>query len=239
MSAGLDSLGSVEFSNVLAQKLGMQMPGTLVFDYPSIRAVTDFLTAQLLKSAAAAGGAAGPTAAAPEGDVEEDEEEEDTSSQTWAQGKSQADLQLLGLASAPQLAAAQRPLAVLTVVTRPVMGGSVSLPPGGLLAGVASDHIHRVPFERWDLDMAEALQHDTMTLSAQANLLGGQGGVGAPRSCFGVAALRMHSTIGRLNWWEVGVLHPRAYTWHMTPASGLLLLGLLAVWRLHDPRRPL
>ena len=43
MSAGLDSLGSVEFANVLAQKLGMQMPGTLVFDSPSVRAVTDFL----------------------------------------------------------------------------------------------------------------------------------------------------------------------------------------------------
>lgn len=49
MAAGLDSLGSVEFSNVLAQKLSMQMPGTLIFDYPSIRAVSDYLTQQMPK----------------------------------------------------------------------------------------------------------------------------------------------------------------------------------------------
>jgi hypothetical protein len=51
MSAGLDSLGSVEFANVLGQKLGIAMPGTLVFDYPTASAVTAYLSAQMLKAA--------------------------------------------------------------------------------------------------------------------------------------------------------------------------------------------
>lgn len=51
MSAGLDSLGSVEFANVLGQKLGIAMPGTLVFDYPTASAVTAYLSAQMVKTA--------------------------------------------------------------------------------------------------------------------------------------------------------------------------------------------
>ena len=43
MSAGLDSLGSVEFANVLSRQFGMQMPGTLVFDYPTVNAVSAYL----------------------------------------------------------------------------------------------------------------------------------------------------------------------------------------------------
>ncbi|KAK9815806.1 hypothetical protein WJX72_009873 [[Myrmecia] bisecta] len=44
MSAGLDSLGSVEFANSLSRRMGVQMPSTLVFDYPTIAAVTAYLT---------------------------------------------------------------------------------------------------------------------------------------------------------------------------------------------------
>lgn len=47
MSAGLDSLGSVEFANVLSRRFGMQMPGTLVFDYPTVNAVAAFLHSKL------------------------------------------------------------------------------------------------------------------------------------------------------------------------------------------------
>ena len=40
MSSGLDSLGAVELRNSLEAALGVSLPGTLVFDYPSIEAIT-------------------------------------------------------------------------------------------------------------------------------------------------------------------------------------------------------
>ena len=51
MSAGLDSLGSVEFANVLSRQFGMQMPGTLVFDYPTVNAVSAYLFEKLAAAA--------------------------------------------------------------------------------------------------------------------------------------------------------------------------------------------
>lgn len=165
MSAGLDSLGSVEFANVLGQKLGMQarhmragesalrgvdrgaacnpcvlrsfahcwrfkhsgnnwcssgcrsapallltqMPGTLVFDYPSVRAVTEYLAAQMLKARAASLPAEG-------GD------EHDTPSDSA--GVSEVDevplpggSQLAGITWGP----AQRHLAVTSAAVQPLM----------------------------------------------------------------------------------------------------------------------
>lgn len=51
MSAGLDSLGSVEFANVLSRQFGMQMPGTLVFDYPTVNAISAYLFDKLAAAA--------------------------------------------------------------------------------------------------------------------------------------------------------------------------------------------
>ena len=51
ISAGLDSLGSVEFANVLSRQFGMQMPGTLVFDYPTVNAVSAYLFEKLAAAA--------------------------------------------------------------------------------------------------------------------------------------------------------------------------------------------
>lgn len=51
MSAGLDSLGSVEFANVLSRQFGMQMPGTLVFDYPTVNAIAAYLFEKLAAAA--------------------------------------------------------------------------------------------------------------------------------------------------------------------------------------------
>ena len=41
--AGLDSIGAVEFRNTLATKYGMQLPATLVFDYPTLSNLAAFL----------------------------------------------------------------------------------------------------------------------------------------------------------------------------------------------------
>jgi hypothetical protein len=44
MSAGLDSLGAVELKNSLEGALGISLPQTLVFDYPTKDALTRYLT---------------------------------------------------------------------------------------------------------------------------------------------------------------------------------------------------
>ena len=45
MEAGIDSLGSVELHNTLGSQLNIELPATLIFDYPSIGALASFLTA--------------------------------------------------------------------------------------------------------------------------------------------------------------------------------------------------
>ena len=47
MDAGLDSLGAVELRNGLAKSVGMELPGTLVFDYPSVTALAGYLSQQM------------------------------------------------------------------------------------------------------------------------------------------------------------------------------------------------
>ena len=74
MAAGLDSLGAVELYSSLQQRLGVQLPSTLVFDYPTVAALTEFLSAKLggqqatssaASSSAAVGGIARPVRLAP------------------------------------------------------------------------------------------------------------------------------------------------------------------------------
>eukprot|EP00923_Selenidium_pygospionis_P045810 GHVN01079079.1.p1 GENE.GHVN01079079.1~~GHVN01079079.1.p1 ORF type:complete len:3270 (-),score=711.43 GHVN01079079.1:66-9350(-) len=45
--SGLDSLGAVEFSNQLSQKLNVKMSPTTLFDYPTLNAIIDYVSDQL------------------------------------------------------------------------------------------------------------------------------------------------------------------------------------------------
>ena len=54
MAAGLDSLASVELTNALQTRLGLQLPPTLVFDYPTVQAMAAFVCQQAPTQAATA-----------------------------------------------------------------------------------------------------------------------------------------------------------------------------------------
>ena len=43
VGAGLDSLGAVELRNALVSKLAVTLPGTLIFDYPTVDAIADYV----------------------------------------------------------------------------------------------------------------------------------------------------------------------------------------------------
>lgn len=47
MAAGLDSLGAVELRNSLQGQLGLELPSTLVFDYPTVDSMAQYIASKL------------------------------------------------------------------------------------------------------------------------------------------------------------------------------------------------
>jgi hypothetical protein len=64
LPGGLDSLGAVEYVNLVGRRLDLQLPSTLVFDYPTVDAVTSYLTGKLAARQLAAAIAAAKAAPA-------------------------------------------------------------------------------------------------------------------------------------------------------------------------------
>ena len=55
--------GAVELRNEIGRAVGAELPGTLVFDYPTVAAITGFLMSKLGKPAALASTAVPPVSA--------------------------------------------------------------------------------------------------------------------------------------------------------------------------------
>ena len=52
MASGLDSLGSVEFQDVVSKTLGLDLPNMLIFDYPTLSALAEYVDSRVPRAAA-------------------------------------------------------------------------------------------------------------------------------------------------------------------------------------------
>lgn len=55
MEAGMDSIGAVELRNAVTAKLGVELPATVTFDYPTVEALAGFIASKTAGAAAYSG----------------------------------------------------------------------------------------------------------------------------------------------------------------------------------------
>ena len=122
MAAGLDSLGMVEVRNALEARLGLQLPTTLVFDYPTVDAISAFVTPQLTTPASELTASVRSMVAVPQ------QQQKHASAQTFAVTAM--------ITTAPQ-DALDTTAAKDTVTAVPLSRWDVNEPPEGLFTGPA------------------------------------------------------------------------------------------------------
>ena len=133
MAAGLDSLSSVELRNSLEGKLGLELPSTLVFDYPTMAALAGFLASKIQP------GGAGAELAAAVDSASDSESYSSEASYSW----DEEDAGLPASLALPRQRARQ-----LVAVT-----GMVVRAAGDALAGMQPvDAVQMVPASRWNLE---------------------------------------------------------------------------------------
>ncbi|GBG00647.1 type I polyketide synthase, partial [Raphidocelis subcapitata] len=152
MAAGLDSLGAVELRNALEGRLGVALPATLIFDYPTVSAIQDYISARLGSSISVTGDAGDPGGAA------------------GGPAAAVAAPSRRVPRSVPDMAPTQRTSSALAVVS-----AAARLPcaPCDASSGAAAwpaaaprlaprDAVRRVPHVRWDADRASAAANDLL-----------------------------------------------------------------------------
>ena len=129
MDAGLDSLGAVELRNALEGQLGLSLPVTAIFDYPSVNALAGFLADQLRVGSEAAA------------EAEAEAELEYPAARSLAPGPSLGPDSFLGAPSRGSVA---------------ILCADGFASPGPLDRALSLDGIRTVPLERWDREGVRA-----------------------------------------------------------------------------------
>lgn len=141
MSAGLDSLGSVELANVLARRFALQLPGTLIFDYPTVNAIAAYLHSRLKALAPATATAATPAV------VSEPNKAVAAPIQQQLRGVQAQAVAIVSIAHQP-----------MTAMHHVGADSSITWD---------LDYILPVPSTRWDTDAASGQQHSAHSMQAR------------------------------------------------------------------------
>lgn len=143
MSAGLDSLGSVELANVLARQFSLQLPGTLIFDYPTVNAIAAYLQSRLKPVAAEA----------------QDAKRAEPAMSARRTSLVPSSVQPVKGDAQPQA------VAILSAVHQPMSQSSHVGTSGDITWD--KDYILSVPSARWDTDAASGQQHSVRSIQAR------------------------------------------------------------------------
>jgi hypothetical protein len=174
MAAGLDSLGAVELRNALEARLGagggLSLPSTLVFDYPSASAISDFVTGLQLAAGQATfavgeelddvdGGSIGGSEAGTFYDCSDGEVAAIGAGARMTVPPTAARLPKRRLPASAASSGAWGLLAV-TSAAAVLPHSKLVTQPSGLPVLGAVDAIRRVPYPRWDTDYASEAAGD-------------------------------------------------------------------------------
>ncbi len=131
-SSHFDSLAAVELSNSIGKAVGLDLPGTLVFDYPSAAEVAKHLSTRMMAQSP------GP----------------DTSARELASVPAHSPTQIVpGFAGPTTMLMGIRIAHRIPGVTAESLNSSLGTCSGGV---VCKDGIARVPYDRWDLEAPRA-----------------------------------------------------------------------------------
>jgi hypothetical protein len=134
-TGGLDSLGAVEYVNLVGRRLNLQLPSTLIFDYPTVSSVSGYLSTKL---AARQPSASAPVAAAVVVRVQKQ----------------------LAAPAAASMSAPALTIGIKGTLLWPLMGGQ---PASSSIVGInlpQQDAIQAIPASRWNPDETRGLPAD-------------------------------------------------------------------------------